>query len=1047
MRDALAHMWPTSENVDACVRTDAEMTDPAVLLAVHQPMRFRRHDYGVSRETVVSCDERDLLEVFVRDDPPDGRVIAPIVGSPGVGKSHVVRWLDAQLQSRPDRDRRLVIRVPKGSSLRQVLGLLLDKMEGEAYNQLRDALHSAREGLSPELAARYLQQNLSVALREVGEAAQARLRAQESTDRRADEQRVAFCQPNMLPAFMDDAYVWEHHFYRRDDGSRGVVAQLAEQVTTEGNSDIDDRLHMFDPDHLVLDDDVLPEYLSRDAGRFYTQLRIPAHREAASALLNEVLDLAKQMLLNVGDGSLTELFATARAGLLEEGRELVLLVEDFAVLSGLQGALLDAMIRDAFRDGRQVLCTMRTALAYTTGYSIPDTVHTRAGSEWLIEDVPGEESEHEILGRVTEMVGAYLNAARVGQEALAAAYRRASASGNPHDWVPSYEPMEHEPDVAEALEDFGITEAGYSLFPLSGAAIRQLTREGSQGDGRVVMNPRNMIHNVLRHTLYCRDAFLSDEFPPATFGRESLRNADVADFVDRACPRDQVGRALRVLAYWGEQPGSLAEANQVPASVFSAFGLDTPRFGVDSGRTQPESPPTPEPAPEAEPTGRQTGEDSADDEWQGLLERWHSGEELPERHANQLRTWLYEAVAEAIPWDWYLFRGPRGVRTRPPVFVPAARGHRGVVADEACVALCSEAELRDPVESARVRQALIALIRFQRRGDWDYDRGDIDSARYAALIARLQPRAVTYLRARYFHTPVDTTLAMVEALAIGARALALPSATKAGPDALTDALLQLAPEQLTTGVEKWDEARAGLSRIRTNDDKQDSWVEFLLDQIGARQGGANAVHAVDGGRIKDVLARVSRTWSFGESLPPAAAADASYRLVREEYQRLKRSLPSAIQEATEIVRQRRRRMTTFLGEDFDKAAVVDALSDAITQVVAVGSWDVNRAALREVLRAFGEARVAEVFEDAGRLGEDATPGTVLSVLGRQHIPSARVVDTCIDVFDRFLTTQSEHVRSELEAVGIDVVEESLEALRGEIARVGKCLDVMEGVRS
>ena len=140
-------------------------------------------------------------------------------------------------------------------------------------------------------------------------------------------------------------------------------------------------------------------------------------------------------------------------------------------------------------------------------------------------------------------------------------------------------------------------------------------------------------------------------------------------------------------------------------------------------------------------------------------------------------------------------------------------------------------------------------------------------------------------------------------------------------------------------------------------------------------------------------------------------------------------------------------MTTFLGEDFDKAAVVDALSDAITQVVAVGSWDVNRAALREVLRAFGEARVAEVFEDAGRLGEDATPGTVLSVLGRQHIPSARVVDTCIDVFDRFLTTQSEHVRSELEAVGIDVVEESLEALRGEIARVGKCLDVMEGVRS
>ena len=100
--------------------------------------------------------------------------------------------------------------------------------------------------------------------------------------------------------------------------------------------------------------------------------------------------------------------------MLKEQRELVLLVEDFAVLSGLQKQLLQVVIKEAFRDGRQVLCTMRTALAYTTGYMTTATVLTRAHVEYLIPDEPG--TEEEILRRIERLVGAYLNAARFGQE-------------------------------------------------------------------------------------------------------------------------------------------------------------------------------------------------------------------------------------------------------------------------------------------------------------------------------------------------------------------------------------------------------------------------------------------------------------------------------------------------------------------------------------------------------------------------------------------------------------------------------------------------------
>jgi ABC-type phosphate/phosphonate transport system ATPase subunit len=45
-------------------------------------------------------------------------VIVPIVGRSGIGKSHVIRWLDAQLRRRPGHERRVIIRIPKGMSLK-----------------------------------------------------------------------------------------------------------------------------------------------------------------------------------------------------------------------------------------------------------------------------------------------------------------------------------------------------------------------------------------------------------------------------------------------------------------------------------------------------------------------------------------------------------------------------------------------------------------------------------------------------------------------------------------------------------------------------------------------------------------------------------------------------------------------------------------------------------------------------------------------------------------------------------------------------------------
>ncbi len=105
-----------------------------------------------------------------------------------------------------------------------------------------------------------------------------------------------------------------------------------------------------------------------------------------------------------------------------QGKEIVLLIEDFALIQGVQRDLLDAVVEAANRDGKTTLAPIRTLMAVTTGYfgKLDETAATRiqAGTGFVYHlDVPFGPEE---TGRteIASFVGRYLNAGRVGREAL-----------------------------------------------------------------------------------------------------------------------------------------------------------------------------------------------------------------------------------------------------------------------------------------------------------------------------------------------------------------------------------------------------------------------------------------------------------------------------------------------------------------------------------------------------------------------------------------------------------------------------------------------------
>jgi hypothetical protein len=1046
----LLRYWPNQEEVAACIKTDAEASSEAVSLAVHQPMGFERRTIGAGDTGVLDmCDEHALLKAFLTETLSEGRVIVPIVGSSGIGKSHVLRWLDAQIRRLPGANNRVVIRIPKGTSLKGVLDILLDAVRGPEYERYRQELTRAQEQLEPKEAAGLLCEMLAYSITEMGVEAQAKLVTNPS-DRDARE-REAYCRADMLPALLRNQLLRDQHFV--SGPKEGVIDRLVEQLT-QGRTAGEDRKHLFTADDLMFGERVERKALGNAEARAIAKLDREDRRSAAVRILNAALDDAKHRLVRL-DPTVSDLFDAVRKELLKDKKELILLVEDFADLSGLQKQLLQVIIKEAFRDGRQVLCTMRTALAYTTGYMDTATVLTRANIEYRIPDEPG--TEDEILSRIESLVSAYLNAARLGQSAIEDAYRhRSYHSDDLQDWIPTFS-ASVEPEARATLDAFGKSKIGYELFPLNAAAIHELARGGCVGpDGRtVVYNPRFVIQNVINKILAHREVFEHGDFPPPNLATQHRPpTARVVEEVRKRVPQREVDRYLRFLTYWGGFPSVPAEISRVETRVFAAFGFQKPVITEESVR------PTTEPVPSDRkptspgvtppPTGREIS--AVEAQWENIFERWRGGVAISQSDANRLRKWIAEGLKNFANWDWNLFRPRKDAQLdswSSWIYVPQAGGNEGRTAQDAMVAVCSDADVADPLLSASVQSKLMSVVRFHAVNNctWDYPGADEDLPRYTAFFESLVYPARDFVRKRYFKAEWDPVSMLVQGLLIGARALGIETTARDSDHAaLINALFVPNPDNTTpqesvntaTDATNWTEFTQVLQKCRPGSGKesrdQPSWRGHLLNLIGARQGQADAVHAIDIARIKTAIEETVRHWDFSGTLPnPSGVPD--FVAVRTTYSELKR-LSSAISKTQQSLFDWQYQFRGWIGGEVDKEVVILELKNTVELSKAAGlTPGIDTKRLLQLLESFRNAKVKAALDDAARLSEDATRGAVLGVLGRGYQPVVRICQDLQESFEQFLVAIEAQLASESLTYGEDPLKEATASLHGELAEI------------
>lgn len=838
----------------ATINTEAVSPAPAVFFATHAPLRIRRrHPEGRADVRSVEVTEEEVRRDFLERAAPNGVLLMPVVGESGAGKSHLVRWIH---EKTPPTASRAVIYLPKTStSLRAVVRAFLDQPDVESPELAQ--LRADVDRMSSELDQSSLERRL---INELSEAVAV-------AEPKPGAARI-LAGPDRLAALLLDPHIRDHLLR---EGK--LIPRLAASLLSDKDERDIERPTSFTVDDLPLDiADV--KKASDKAIRLLMQITSkPELQTAAVEILTEQLPTAVTAAWNIGGGRLQDAMLEIRRQYARQGKEIILLIEDFAVIQGVQRDLLDALIEVGEREGRTVLAPVRTLMAVTSGYlaRVAETVLTRAkaATPYVYDlDVAFDTSER---GRaeVKAFVGRYLNAARVGYQALKEAGVEAGAA------VPNKcdDPC---PFKETCHATFGVSTEGHGLYPFNWSALRRTIRARPAHDNPDSFNPRAVIGEVIRpvlieHAESLRDATFPDErfrenfpTPPSETFLLGLVKQEIEE-------RDPAGALRRetFLEFWGDAPADLIDLDP---TLHTAFGIN--RLGIDERplprRTEPPAriPSVPARRSDAQPAADATADDGLTPGVRKMLvdiENWQGrGAQLPQQTARTIREIIRQAVISRSLWNEPIMAEPQtpdrnaGWPARPTVVsIEGAEGEGGGSAG----ATAPIRFLRRPASAALFRQLVLA------------NAGAV--AGNAAALRRLH-RLAEQQQTRMQQAVARTRGFSDDEVVLGMRASLLGAvlAGRARPDMTEQALLDVVFDDGASWLRPPNEGRlpAWLALWDGHRSARPELVNRLRESVGYRRGTRGAILLIDATRAVPLLRRATREWTWNkpEKLPPWA---------------------------------------------------------------------------------------------------------------------------------------------------------------------------------
>ncbi|MBZ9803380.1 protein DpdH [Mesorhizobium sp. ES1-6] len=555
----------------------------------------------------------EFLADFLREERP--HALAAILGETGSGKSHLVHWM--RLNIRPD-EKHLLLVVPKsGTSLRAIVKMIIEKLPKAEQQSFLDTLQSAGDGTQNRSDQKQqLLNDLAQVIREEVLAAD------------ADEIEQELVRH--LPHLFQDPHMRATHFL----ADSTIVAEIIDHIFAPSNAqDRPDKRRSFVDTDLPLGgmDFANASKQARDAMHII-ELDPAAYLPLAIKIINRNLDRAVARTLSFSGDRVEELMARLRTHLKSQGKELVLLVEEFARLQGIDRALLQAITSHG--DDRQ--CKMRSAIAVTTGFfkSVAETAYMRTTHIVDMDRSAGRaEGRSVTMSSLGYFASRYLNAVRLGRAEI----ERWNESAGPGDNPPSR--CANCPHRGECHATFGAID-GYGLYPFT---PRALWNSASRADSSMPesLNPRILQNDLLVQVLdNYGETITTGNFPPYRL-LEKLGGVKMLPLTAQVLLQNRNPQVFQRWEAFLELYDGSGEIKNLEAPLREAFGVpEIPdaavapviKQGEDDGFSERLMPAV------------ASREDQA-------IEAWINGKGLDQTVASQLRPLIFTAIADAIDWD------------------------------------------------------------------------------------------------------------------------------------------------------------------------------------------------------------------------------------------------------------------------------------------------------------------------------------------------------------------------------------------------------------
>lgn len=946
----------------------------------------------VTGASFVETSAAAFLEDFMRSDRP--HVLAAILGETGSGKSHLVHWMRMHLKSD---ESTLVLTVRKsGTSLRTIVRMIIDNLPPEERQGFLDTLNASGDGTASRNGQKQqLLNDLAQTIRE------------EVLPADADEVEVELVR--CLPDLFQDPHIRATHFL----GDDSIVAEIVDHIfATSTATDRPDKRRTFAIDDLMLggSDYLNASQQARDAIAVI-ELDPTAYRALAVEIINRNLDRATARTLSFTGDRVEELMTRLRAHLKIKGQELVLLVEEFARLQGIDRALLQTMTTH----GDERLCKMRSAIAVTTGFfgSVAETAYMRTTHIVDMDRSAGKIGGRQVTATsLSAFAARYLNAARLGQKGV----REWSESAEAGDAIPSA--CANCPHIVECHATFGEVD-GYGLYPFTSTALVNGTSRVDPGFPER-LNPRILQNDLLVEVLdNGAQSIALGQYPSPELllklggvkrlslsAQNQLRNAN-PQIADRWMALLELYDGSGKVVKLDRELHEAFDAPAIPGADEIAKGL--PEVSSPHGGAAPFA-----------ASGQASREDIA-------IEQWVAGEGLDQTVAGTLRTLLFSAISEAVDWDMIgLSKAVYVGRSQRPLQTGSISFDRQNTQVQEHVAI----KLKIPgayADAATTGLALQGLLRASKsKQGWEFPEGEkmlsafLDCMEVWTRSVETQLLQISAPSADWSPSSAALDLLCVAA-AIGGRLK--PDATIAE---MADAAFAPLPPECPSSA---TEMRAVFDKLARNREKL---VTLARSRISSQKGGQVGAMLDPLRYVPTIRALRQAKWRLELSPPSEDLSD-----VAKLYREMSVTLPIAASAEWQLRRQWLTEMDNAFGESATRAGIVASLTAAAQAVAQAGlNTRGTSQALADAIESFKTVQFDDSVTACRALAKIEDPVTALAYLGRGRRAGVeggtrlrKAAEAYLDSVDENLGAYGDEHRAKHEAIS-DSVKEIDMALSG-----------------